>query len=122
MSGVRGFAVIHILLVILLSGPAPLGIASLLVAVEKTQTELEGLDIADGGAGEEGVWDALRMHGFVIASDCKKKNQKKQHFCMCVWALHLIYDYLLPVYAKINSHILDNPSLLSRESYCIIAL
>lgn len=52
VSGGRGFAVIHILFVILLSGPAPLGIASLLVAVEKTQTELEGLDIADGGAGE----------------------------------------------------------------------
>lgn len=48
MSGVRGFAVIHILFVILLSGLAPLGIASLLVAVEKTQTELEGLDIVDG--------------------------------------------------------------------------
>lgn len=89
MSGVRGFAVIHILFVILLSGPAPLGIASLHVAVEKTQTELEGLDIADGGAGAEGVWDALprppdpveaaeRMHGFVIASDCKRKTKKKQ--------------------------------------------
>lgn len=89
MSGVWGFAVIHILFVILLSGPAPLGIASLLVAVEKTQTELEGLDIVDGAAGEEGVWDALprppdpveaaeRMHGFVIASDCKKTKQQKQ--------------------------------------------
>lgn len=84
MSGVRGFAVIHILFVILLSGLAPLGIASLLVAVEKTQTELEGLDIVDGGVGEEGVWDALlrpsdpveageTVHGFVNASDYKKK-------------------------------------------------
>lgn len=77
----------------LLSGPAPLGIASLLVAVEKTQTELEGLDIVDGGAGEEGVWDAPlrppdpgeageRMHGFVIANDWEKKETAFLSLCV----------------------------------------
>lgn len=98
MSGVRGFAVIHILFVILLSGLAPLGIASLLVAVEKTQTELEGLDIVDGGVGEEGVWDALlrpsdsveageTVHGFVNASEQKKKPQ---NISVCARGLHIL--------------------------------
>lgn len=92
---------IHILLAILLSGPAPLGIASLPVAVEKTQTELEGLDIVDGSAGEQGVWDApLRppdpgeaaetMHGLVDRQPPRKKSPKKTNcISVCACGLHI---------------------------------
>lgn len=100
---------------ILLSGPAPLGIAPLLVAVEKSQTELDGLDIVELVRRMCGtpcfppppnpiMRERERMHG------CVKK--KIPPFLDVHEGSAFILDYLLPVGGEINSHLEDNPPLL----------